>query len=29
MSKIEKHPVLEVPVREKVVFKYNGQEIEG
>ncbi|MEG0796125.1 MAG: FAD-dependent oxidoreductase [Odoribacter sp.] len=29
MSKIKKHPVLEVPVREKVIFKYNGQEIEG
>lgn len=29
MSKIEKHPVLEVPEREKVIFKYNGQEIEG
>ncbi len=29
MSKISKHPVLEVPVREKVTFKYNGQEIEG
>lgn len=29
MSKITKHPVLEVPVREKVIFKYNGQEVEG
>lgn len=29
MSKISKHPVLDVPVREKVIFKYNGQEIEG
>lgn len=29
MSKIKKHPVLEVPAREKVTFKYNGQEIEG
>ena len=29
MSKIRKHPVLEVPVKEKVVFKYNGREIEG
>ena len=29
MSKISKHPVLEVPDREKVTFKYNGQEIEG
>lgn len=29
MSKIKKHPVLEVPVRDKVTFKYNGREIEG
>lgn len=29
MSKIKKHPVLDIPVREKVIFKYNGQEIEG
>ena len=29
MSKIKKHPVLEVPVRDKVIFKYNGQEVEG
>lgn len=29
MSKIEKHPVLEVPEREKIVFKYNGHEVEG
>ena len=29
MSKIEKHPVLEVPEREQVIFKYNGQEIVG
>ncbi len=29
MSKVKKHPVLEVPEREKVIFKYNGQEIEG
>lgn len=29
MSKIKKHPVLDVPVRDKVIFKYNGQEIVG
>ena len=29
MSKIKKHPVLEVPVRDRVIFKYNGQEVEG
>lgn len=29
MSKIKKHPILEVPVRSKVVFKYNGKDIEG
>ena len=29
MSKIKKHPVLEVPVWDKVIFKYNGQEVEG
>lgn len=29
MSKIENHPVLEVPLREKVVFRYNGKEVEG
>lgn len=29
MSKITKHPVLEVTGREKVIFKYNGREIEG
>lgn len=29
MSKIKKHPVLDVPVRDKVTFKYNGREIEG
>ena len=29
MSKIKKHPILEVPVRDKVVFMYNGKKIEG
>ena len=29
MPKIKKHPVLDVPAREKVIFKYNGHEIEG
>ena len=29
MSKIVNHPVLEVPVREKVTFRYNGKEIQA
>lgn len=29
MSKIKNHPILDVPVREKVVFMYNGRKIEG
>lgn len=29
MSKISKHPVLEVLYKEKVTFKYNGQEVSG
>lgn len=28
MSKIVKHPVLDIPVRDKSTFKYNGREIE-
>lgn len=29
MSKIEHHPILKVPVREKVYFQYNGRKIEA
>ena len=29
MSKIENHPILDVPVRDKVVFLYNGKKIEA
>lgn len=29
MSKIVNHPVLDVPVREKVTFRYNGKEIKA
>ena len=29
MKKIETHPILEVPVTEKVTFKYNGLTISG
>lgn len=29
MQKIESHPILEVPVVEKVVFTFNGKQIEG
>lgn len=29
MSKIEKHPILEVPVRSKHTFTFNGRQIEG
>lgn len=29
MSKIKKHPILEVPSREKVTFYFNGQKVEG
>ncbi|QKG79241.1 FAD-dependent oxidoreductase [Tenuifilum thalassicum] len=29
MHKIEKHPILEVPQREVVTFKFNGNEVQG
>lgn len=29
MSKIQNHPILSVPVRDKVVFMYNGKKIEA
>lgn len=29
MSKIKKHPILDVPVREKFTFKFNGKEVEA
>ncbi|HOR75517.1 MAG: FAD-dependent oxidoreductase [Bacteroidales bacterium] len=29
MQKISTHPILEVPLREKTTFTFNGQEIEG
>src|SRR5210317_84544 len=29
MYKINEHPILEVPEQKKVVFKYNGQEVQG
>lgn len=29
MSKIEKHPILDIPVREEIVFTYNGKQIVG
>lgn len=29
MSKIEKHPILEIPKAEKVYFTYKGKKIEG
>ncbi len=29
MFKIENHPILDVPVRDKVVFLYNGKKIEA
>lgn len=29
MNKIDKHPILDIPVAEKVIFKYNGETIEG
>lgn len=29
MSKIKQHPILDVPVREKVRFTFNGKVIEG
>ncbi len=28
MSKIEKHPILDIPVREKCSFLFNGKEVE-
>lgn len=29
MSKINSHPILDVPKRDKVVFTFNGKKIEG
>ena len=29
MSKINQHPILEIPAREKVCFTFHGREIEG
>jgi ferredoxin len=29
MQKISTHPILEVPLRKKTTFTFNGQEIEG
>ncbi len=29
MHKITTHPILEIPVTEKVIFRYNGAEVEG
>ncbi len=29
MTNITKHPVLEIPMRDKVTFKYNGKEVTG
>ena len=29
MSKINHHPILDVPKRDKVIFTFNGKKIEG
>ncbi|HNY07131.1 MAG TPA: 2Fe-2S iron-sulfur cluster-binding protein, partial [Bacteroidales bacterium] len=29
MNKIEKHPILDIPVTEKVTFTFEGHQISG
>lgn len=29
MSKIKKHPILDIPVKERITFRYNGRDVEG